>query len=320
MTLYNVYGPTETTVDATLYECVSEDMERKSLPIGKPLNNVKVYILRANQLCGIGIPGELCISGLGVGEGYRNLPEETAKKFVENPFDGTIMYRTGDIARWRNDGNLEYIGRADNQVKIHGFRIENQEIEKVIAELDTVQDCAVAAKEINGDLTLCAYLVFEEDNEGQLGSVVSSLKKQLPSYMIPKFWAICKTLPKNNSGKLDYSRLDGELVLAEQETYALPQTDQERLVAEAFAEVTNCEKVGRNDDFFSLGGHSLNASRVINQIEKKTNVRLKLQDIFQHPVVSELAALISVANESENPILPCMKCKDRRCGCRYFGI
>ena len=307
VTLYNVYGPTETTVDATLYECVSEDMERKSLPIGKPLNNVKVYILRANQLCGIGIPGELCISGLGVGEGYRNLPEETAKKFVENPFDGTIMYRTGDIARWRNDGNLEYIGRADNQVKIHGFRIENQEIEKVIAELYTVQDCAVAAKEINGDLTLCAYLVFEEDNEGQLGSVVSSLKKQLPSYMIPKFWAICKTLPKNNSGKLDYSRLDGELVLAEQETYALSQTDQERLVAEAFAEVTNCEKVGRNDDFFSLGGHSLNASRVINQIEKKTNVRLKLQDIFQHPVVSELAALISVANESENPILPCVK-------------
>ena len=307
VTLFNVYGPTEATVDATLYECTLENMDRKCLPIGKPLNNVSAYVLRGDQFCGIDIPGELCIGGIGVGDGYQNLPEETAKKFVPNPVDGSVMYRTGDIARWRSDGNLEYIGRIDQQVKIHGFRIETQEIEKAIGELEVVQDCAVVAKEIFGELTLCAYLVLVEDEYAQLGYVVSCLKKGLPTYMIPKYWACCKSLPRNNSGKLDYSRLDGELMLAEQENYVAPQTELEKLVADAFAEVVNSKRVGRNDDFFSLGGHSLNAGRVINLIEEKAKVRLKLQDIFLNPVVSELATVVAVGKVIENPILPCDK-------------
>ena len=303
--IYNVYGPTETTVDATIYRCVPSDGERKSLPIGKPLDNVSAYVLRGERLCGIDVPGELCIGGIGVGEGYRNLPEETASRFVPNPFDGTVMYRTGDIARWRGDGNLEYLGRLDQQVKIRGFRIEIKEVESALLECASVCDCAVAVREIRGEQALCAYLVFENNQENQLGNVARSLKRTLPTYMIPQYWASCAQLPKNNSGKLDYSRLEGELVAAEQESYSTPETETELLVAEAFAEVIGCERVGRSDDFFSLGGYSLNAVRVINLIEEKANVRLKLQDVFMHPVVSELAAIVASKKAVNNPILPC---------------
>ena len=169
--------------------------------IGKPIANTQIYIINGSELCGIGMPGELCIAGVGLARGYLNRPELTEEKFVKNPFGEGRMYRTGDLARWLPDGNIEYLGRIDEQVKIRGFRIELGEIESVLRKLRGIKDVVAVVKEKNGDKSICAYLVSDE--EVDINEIKDSLRKELPEYMVPAYLMQIESIPVTRNGKLD---------------------------------------------------------------------------------------------------------------------
>jgi bacitracin synthase 3 len=202
----NAYGPTENTVQAAYWEYKKEI--GKTVPIGKPTINTQIYIQSGSALCGIGVPGELCIAGDGLARGYLNQPELTAEKFIDNPYGEGKLYRTGDLARWLPDGNIEYLGRIDEQVKIRGFRIELGEIESRIREITGINDCAVIAREdASGEKAIYAYIVSEE--EISVPSIRDTLGKSLPEYMIPAYMAQIEAIPVTKNGKLDRKALPG---------------------------------------------------------------------------------------------------------------
>ncbi|WP_240480125.1 non-ribosomal peptide synthetase, partial [Paenibacillus fonticola] len=292
----NDYGPTEATVCATHWECDPGEPIPERVPIGKPIENKQIYIMNGNDLCGIGMPGELCIAGVGLARGYLNRPELTAEQFVENHFGEGRMYRSGDLARWLPDGNIEYMGRIDEQVKIRGFRVELGEIESVLRKQPGVIDVAVVAKENNGDNSICAYVVSDQDQELRSGDIKDSLRKELPEYMVPAYIMQIESVPLNRNGKLDKHALP-EPEAASGQQYIAPRNEIEEIVAGAFAEVLGVSLVGIEDNFFELGGHSLRATRVVNQIEVKTGVRLPLKAIFAAPTAQLLAKEVEQAKE-----------------------
>ncbi|WP_241661734.1 non-ribosomal peptide synthetase, partial [Bacillus wiedmannii] len=262
--LCNLYGPTETTVTATSYH-FSNQANIEKVPIGKPISNTQVYIMNGNTLCGIGVPGELCIAGAGVSRGYLNNPMLTAEKFVENPYKiGEKIYRTGDLACWLEDGNIEYLGRIDDQVKIRGFRIELGEIEEKIRTLPGIQDAVVVVKENNDEKYLCGYLVCKA--EWNVSEIKMKLKSMLPDYMVPTYIMQIDKLPITRNGKLDKKALPcPEFVLAE--NYVAPRNKIESAIIEMYKEILHIEQVGIDNDFFELGGHSLKATVLVNSIE-----------------------------------------------------
>lgn len=281
----NIYGPTETTTFA-LYYPIEEKLRRKT-PIGKPISNTTAYILNKNTLCGIGMIGELCIGGPGVARGYLNNKELTSQKFIDNPYvPGERIYRTGDMARWLQDGNIEFIGRKDDQIKLRGFRIEIGEIENRLREIDNIKDAVVIVLNHNSDKQLCAYVITEEDVDIQ--GIKEELGEKIPNYMIPTYIMPLGSFPMSVNGKINKKELPLPNFMSEN-TYVAPTNEVERIVVKAFKEVLNIDKVGINDSFFELGGHSLKAIAVINLLEQEAGVRLPIRAIFEKETPKEIA-------------------------------
>ncbi|NEW07889.1 amino acid adenylation domain-containing protein [Paenibacillus sp. SYP-B3998] len=288
-TLHNLYGPTEATVEVAYYDCPPEAVPG-SIPIGRPLDNVRLYVLdKADRLMPVGVPGELHIGGDCLARGYLNRPDLTAEKFVRDPFaDGGRMYRTGDLARWLPDGNIEYLGRIDHQVKIRGYRIELGEIEAALLAQDGVKEAVVLARDDRtGGQFLCAYIV------GKPGVTAAKLRQNLTGhlqeYMIPAFFVLLDQMPLTASGKADRRTLmEMDLGLIQNVEYAEPRTELEKQLAEAWQSIFDLPKVGIDDNFFDLGGHSLTAIQLVSKMQQTTGLEIRLNSLFHHPTIRSL--------------------------------
>ena len=301
--LHNLYGPTEAAVDVTFWEC-QPDKNLISVPIGRPIANTQIYILNSElQPVPIGVPGELHIGGIGLARGYFNRPELTKKKFISNPFsqeEEARLYKTGDLARYLPDGNLEYLGRIDHQVKIRGFRIELGEIESVLAQHPQVRETVIIAREDQpGNKQLVAYLVGHQD------SLVASclrnyLKEKLPDYMIPSAFVQLESLPLTPNGKVDRralpapDRADRTL----ESSFVPPRNLLEQQLVQIWEDVLSISTIGVQDNFFDLGGHSLLAVRLMAQIQQQFGKNLPLATIFQTPTIEQLASLLLEQTDS----------------------
>jgi amino acid adenylation domain-containing protein len=298
--LVNNYGPTENTVVAA--SCPVE-VSSDNIPIGKPIANTAVYILNKDnlQLQPVGVPGELCIAGDGLARGYLNSPELTAEKFVyyrsyrsnRTYFPGKI-YKTGDLARWLPDGNIEFLGRIDHQVKIRGFRIELGEIENRLMALPGVKEAVVLDREdvVQGKY-LCAYVVFTEGEEGDVSELREALSRDLPHYMVPSYVVRLERIPLTPTGKVNRRALP-EPVITVYEHFAAPETNEEKKLAELWAEILGIEKskISIHDNFFELGGHSLKATILTSRVHKAFDVKLPLPEVFKTPTIKQLAHYI----------------------------
>ena len=288
---FNDYGPTEATVFCTLYKI--DNPGCKIIPIGRPVYNTQIYILQGTQLCGIGEPGELCIAGVGIARGYLNRPELTASKFIRNPFGKGRLYRTGDLARWLSDGNIEYLGRIDEQVKIRGFRVELGEIENVLLKQPDIVNCAVIARtNAEGEKALYAYFVGTKELDTE--EIRGNIQKVLPDYMVPSYMLQLDSIPVTKNGKLDKRALP-EIFTGICKNYIAPRNDREALICNIFSGILGVKQVGIRDSFFSLGGHSLRAISLINQIYAKTESRLSVRDVFTNQTPEQLAMLLDSA-------------------------
>ncbi len=293
--IVNAYGPTESTMTC-IVKTITEEDDR--IYIGKPMCNIKIYIMTNNELTGIGIPGEICVSGAGISKGYLNRKELTRVKFVENPFSpGEKMYRTGDLGVWLPNGNIEFHGRIDNQVKIRGFRIEPGEIEMILLEYSCINSAVVAIdKNVNGENEILAYYVSDEELD--IEEIRSFLKSFLPDYMIPSHFIHLDSIPLTPNGKVDRKLLP-QFVGANcsSEEYVAPCNKTEEKVIEIWQEILMRERIGINDNFFELGGHSLKATRVMSRISKELEVHITLKEIFENPTIATISGIIDSANK-----------------------
>ncbi|QRK05610.1 non-ribosomal peptide synthase/polyketide synthase [Archangium violaceum] len=292
--LENQYGPTETHV-ATAYRMEGEPEKWPELPsIGKPIANTSVHLLDGNgEPVPVGVPGELYIGGVAVARGYLHRPELTQEKFVPDVFGvrGERLYRTGDYARYLADGNIEFLGRRDAQVKVRGFRIELAEVEAALAKHPSVKDVAVVAREVGaGGKQLVAYVVGKEGQAPGAGELKSFLKERLPEYMVPRFFVSLESFPLTPSGKVDRRALPAPDVEGmEREGFVAPRTEMEQRVADLWAPLLGQGRVGAHDNFFELGGHSLLAMQVTSRLREELRVELPVRVLFEAPTVAELA-------------------------------
>jgi amino acid adenylation domain-containing protein len=280
--LFNLYGPTETTIWSTI-ESVARDA--REVTIGRPIDNTRVYILgRQRELLPPGAIGDLWIGGAGVARGYRDRAELTAERFQADPFAkgaGARMYSTGDLARWRPDGRIEYLGRSDQQVKLRGFRIELGEIEAALRAQAQVTDCAVDLREFSaGDQRLVAWYVARDARDLEPGLLREALARQLPEYMLPAAFVKLDALPLTPNGKLDRKALPGIGAQARGGEFVPPRGEIEVGVAEIWRDVLQLQQVGARDRFFDLGGHSLLAMRAIVKLEARFGVRVPARDLM----------------------------------------
>ncbi len=293
--LHNVYGPTEATVDSTVWTLeANSPVPQGAPPIGKPLCNTRVYILDAHQQpTPLGVVGEMYLGGVQVARGYLNRPELSAERFLDDPFSdqpGARLYRTGDVARYLADGNIEYLGRNDDQVKIRGLRIELGEIQAHLAQVDGVREAAVLAREdVPGDQRLVAYYSGELVETDQLRS---QLLKHLPAYMVPAVFVNLPALPLSPNGKLDRQALPApdQTALLSRE-YEAPIGEVETVIAGIWAELLKVERVGRFDHFFELGGHSLLAVNLVARM-RRAGLSADIRVLFGQPTLAALAAAV----------------------------
>ncbi|MFL9462640.1 amino acid adenylation domain-containing protein [Scytonema tolypothrichoides VB-61278_2] len=293
--LHNLYGPTEAAIDVTYWQC-QQDSELLSVPIGRPIANTQIYILdRYNQPVPVGVAGELHISGVGLARGYLNRPELTAEKFVPNPFvgKGERLYKTGDLVRYKADGNIEYIGRIDHQVKIRGFRIELGEIEAVLSQHPNVQQTVViATQEMVGAQRLVAYLVANEQSAPTIGELRAFLKQKLPEYMLPSAFMVLDALPLTPNGKLDRKALPKPSWQPELDrSFVAPRTPTEERLANIWASVLGIELVGIHDNFFELGGDSILSLQIIAKANS-VGIQLSAKQMFEYQTIAELATVV----------------------------
>ncbi|WP_133062839.1 non-ribosomal peptide synthetase, partial [Flavobacterium oreochromis] len=294
---YNEYGPTETTVTSVEF-CYKQN---EILSIGRPISNTQVYILNQDKkVVPIGVTGKLYISGAGLSRGYLNKPELTAEKFIVNPFEaGTKMYDTGDLARWLPDGNIEFLGRADFQVKIRGYRIELGEIETSLSQFsEDITQVVVEVKEINSEKVLVAYYTTREDKEIDKTLLREYLQSKLPEYMVPSYFVELETIPLTPNGKIDRKGLpsvSGEDLIRRE--YIAPRNETEKQLVTIWQEVLGVENIGITDSFFELGGNSLKIISVINKIEEKWSVEVKIKDFFKFSTPLALAGFIEQNND-----------------------
>ncbi|MFD1935556.1 amino acid adenylation domain-containing protein [Nonomuraea mangrovi] len=304
----NVYGPTETTTFATRFELDASMRDESSVPIGRAMDNVRGYVLDANlRLVVPGVPGELYLAGLGVARGYVRRQALTAERFVAAPYGrpGERMYRTGDLVRWNSAGQMEYLGRADQQVKMRGFRIEPGEIEvALVAHPGIAQATVVAREDRPGDRMLVAYLVAAGDRIPDVAEVRRYIARSLPEYMVPTAMAFLDALPLNSNGKLDRTALPAPTL----GTGTAGRTDQsarEEILCGLFAEVLGLDSVGVDDGFFELGGHSLLVTRLISRVRTVMGVELRVREVFEAQTVAGLAArLDAAATPVQPPVRP----------------
>ncbi len=301
----NHYGPTETTIGKLLHIVDKDRKYGASIPIGKPFSNTRIYVLNKElTMCPVGVRGQLFIEGDGVARGYLNNAELTKQKFIQNPFNDqekSLMYSTGDLVKYLSDGNIEFIGRVDDQIKIRGFRIELGEIESVLRDHKEVRQAAVLAKDGSGGKRLVAYVVTDVLFNPE--SIIAYLKDRLPDYMVPALIVELKSLPLTPNGKIDRQALpdpDGNEMLSGK--YVAPRNKVEEKLAAIWQDVLELEKVGVNDDFFELGGHSLLAIRLLSAIRKEFSVEMPIGDIFEYSTIASLQVrLQSQSGEEAEP-------------------
>jgi amino acid adenylation domain-containing protein len=328
---FNGYGPTEATVTMTLYEC--QGAYAQTPPIGRAMPNMAVYVLDEQmELLPVGVAGELYIGGVGLARGYWRRPGLTAAKFVPHPWSaepGARLYATGDLVRWRADGELEFLGRIDGQVKLRGFRVELGEIEAVLSQHPAVREAVVLAREDTpGDKRLVAYVVAgeprtgalwanheptgnkeQENNEmkGQAGAGVADprplttdhlrafLAKQLPEHMLPAAFVTLDALPLTPSGKVDRRALPAPAPIEPTSVYVAPRNRREQRLCAIWSQYLGRDRIGINDNFFDLGGHSLLGIQIMSAIQQSFKVNLPLKYLFERPTVAELTGAIEQA-------------------------
>ena len=301
---FNLYGPTETTIWATANECRPSE---EPPSIGRPIANTRAYVLDPHlQLAAPGVPGELHVGGAGVGRGYLNRPELTSEKFLPDPFSherGGRIYRTGDLVRWRNDGELEFLGRVDDQVKIRGFRIEPGEIQSRLSRIEGVEDCVVLAREVReGEKELWSYVTSRPGARLAEPEIKRKLRAVLPGFMVPDRVVLLDAMPLTANGKIDRRALpdashdSGTAELAGQ----APASGLEERIAAVWREVVGRKDVGRHDNFFDLGGHSLLLARVHALLSSQLEAKVDLVDLFHYPTVASLAARIAGGEVSDS--------------------
>ncbi|HYV11047.1 MAG TPA: non-ribosomal peptide synthetase, partial [Pyrinomonadaceae bacterium] len=304
--LLNAYGPTECSDDVTHYEVQSDPAEQVvRMPIGRALPNTQLYILdREMGLVPVGVQGELYVGGTGVGRGYLYDARRTAESFVPNPFSdvaGERLYRTGDLCRYLPDGEIEFLGRIDDQVKLRGFRIELGEIEAALSSHSGVAEATVVVREDNeGDKRLVAYVVTTPEQEFSPDELREYLKTQLPEYMTPQVFVRLDALPLTPNGKLDRHSLPAPDYANEARSkgYQAPRNDLEKIVAEIWCEVLG-EQIGVEDNFFAVGGHSLLATQVVSRVRQRFEIELPLRVMFEAPTIAELSIAIKRVLEQQ---------------------
>jgi len=299
--LVNTYGPTETTIVATMCDLTGESAPESvaRAPIGKPTANTQAYVLDPYlRLAPVGVPGELCIGGDGLAQGYMNRSDLTAENFGPNPFSnepGARLYKTGDLARYLPDGNIEFLGRVDYQVKIRGFRVESGEIEAGLIEHPAVREAVVIAREDTPDQKyLAAYVVAEEGHSLTVNELRNFLQQRLPDYMVPSTFVLLDALPLTPSGKIDRRSLPApDRTRPELENaFVAPRTLSEEMLAQIWAQVLDIDQVGIYDNFFELGGHSLLAIQLMARVQDAFQVELSLRLFFEQPTIAGFAVMI----------------------------
>lgn len=300
--LFNLYGPTEATIDVSYFAC-SGDRQLEDIPIGKPIDNINLYIMDANmQLQPIGVPGELCIGGVGLARGYLHQPELTAARFVDNPFtSGTKMYRTGDLARWLPDGNIQFLGRIDHQVKIRGYRIELSEIESHLHAHEAIQEVVVVARQgVNSDSYLCAYFLAKEEITAT--ELQEFLKKKLPGYMMPAYFVQLDQMPFTTNGKINRRALPEPSIESMRTTeYLAPRNELESQLAIIWENVLEVQKLGVRDNFFNSGGDSIRAIRLVSRMNKAFDTDLTIAELYENENIAKMAQQIKHLERHSDP-------------------
>ncbi|GAA0372815.1 non-ribosomal peptide synthase/polyketide synthase [Bacillus horti] len=302
LTIINGYGPTENTTFSVCYRIVDKIEIDKPIPIGYPIHNTYAYIMDANHnIQPIGVPGELCLGGDGVGRGYLNRPELTQEKFVQDPYlEGEKLYKTGDLARWLPDGSIEFMGRMDEQVKIRGFRVELGEIESLLVRHPSIRDAVVLPVHTDSmAVSLCAYFVLRESISAN--KLKEYLEKELPEYMIPTYMVEISQIPLTANGKVNKKSLPQPQAghLASSDSYIAPRNETEQKLANLWQEVLNVEKVSIDHSFFAVGGHSLKAMTLASMIQRDLKMRMPIRSIFQHPTIRQQYEYLKQANQQE---------------------
>ncbi|MDN3492159.1 polyketide synthase [Winogradskyella bathintestinalis] len=294
---YNEYGPTENTVTSTIYKFSTADVIVGALPIGKPIYNTKAHIVSDTlELLPVGAIGELCLSGSGLARGYLNLPELSEEKFIKNPFsEGEYMYRSGDLAKWLPDGNIEFIGRKDDQVKIRGYRVELGEIETAITNLPNISRVTVIATDNLGAPRLIAYIKSTEDFKDD--SIVKyKLAESLPDYMVPSLFVWMEEFPMTPNGKIDKKKLPLPEYQRPHNAPPLkkPKTALEKDIADIWSTHLSIPEIGIDDNFFEMGGNSLLTQKVAVLIEKHLDLKLPVTKIYQFPTIAGLSEFLEI--------------------------
>ncbi len=310
MQIINGYGPTEATICATMFKYEGKEISGRNVPIGKPLQNMEIFIVdRYNTPVPVGVPGEICISGDGLARGYLGKPDMTRERFVPNPFkDSGVMYKTGDLASWLPDGNIEFIGRVDNQVKIRGYRIELGEIESQLLRHEAILEVTVIAREDKGsNKYLCAY--FTSTRELSTDELRKHLSVCLPDFMLPSYYVRIDRIPLTPNGKVDRKSLPAPMIAQDKQSeYAPPRNSIEKLLADIWKGILGLEQAGINDSFFELGGDSIKAIKVTSLLQQH-GLKLDIKYLFKNSTISELSKYVesstlsieqsSVVGESE---------------------
>ncbi|HMC28675.1 MAG TPA: AMP-binding protein, partial [Verrucomicrobiae bacterium] len=310
--ILNMYGPTETTIWSTMHRV---DAVAESIPIGRPIANTQIYIVdREFQPVPVNVPGELLIGGAGVARGYLNRPELTNQRFIADPFSGQAgarLYRTGDLARYLPNGDVEYLGRTDHQVKLRGFRIELGEIEAALRLHPAIRDAAVIVREVSAnDKRLFGYATLKAQQRPAIADLKKFLKEKLPDYMVPSAIMFLDELPLTPNGKIDRKALPNpEIRRADGDSaFAPAQSELEKSLARIWEQVLQIERVGLNDNFFEIGGHSLLAAQVQARMSDILKVELPIIKLFQYPTISALAKYL---NEDQKEVVSFQKVQDR---------
>jgi amino acid adenylation domain-containing protein len=296
----NEYGPTETVVGCCVYEMLAGDCVSGAIPIGRPIANTQIYLLDSHyQVVPTGVIGELYIGGEGLARGYLNRPDLTAERFIPNPFSesgGERLYKTGDLARYLADGNIDYVGRADQQVKIKGYRIEPGEIEAALTGHEFVrQACVIAAEDSAGEKRLVAYVTVGAAMPAP-GELASYLRERLPEHMVPPVIMVIEEMPLTPNGKIDRRALPDPTSSRPETDYVAPRTTTEEVLAAAWAKALGLDEVGVNDNFFSLGGDSIRSVRAVS-LARERGLGFSVQDLYRHQTIGDLARHIE-AGES----------------------
>ena len=313
---FNAYGPTEASVCATICKATPKAMtsgrsetnakctnEDEKISIGKAIANTQIHILDEYlQPVPVGVPGELHIGGVGLARGYLNRPELTQEKFITNPFGTGRLYKTGDLARYLPDSNIEYIGRIDNQVKIRGFRIEIGEIEAALSQHGDVQICCIIAREETpGNKRLVAYVVLQKGITLTTGELRQFLSNKLPGYMIPNVFVMLESLPLTPNGKVDRRALPAPDLQQELSDYVMPNTEVESIIAGIWQKALAVEKVGIYNNFFELGGHSLLLVKINHELQEELGLELSIVDMFNYPTINSLSQYLNTKSYKGEP-------------------